>query len=286
MKGVIFDIKRFAIHDGPGIRTTVFLKGCPLRCAWCHNPESQRPGVETLAGRDGPTPVGRKVSAAELVREVARDTVFFDESQGGVTFSGGEPLAQPAFLVEALDRCGDLAIHRAVDTSGHAPRDVLLDVARRTDLFLYDVKLMNDARHQALTGVAATPILENLRALCETGVAIRIRVPVIPGITDTDANLAALGAWLRTLPRALPVTLLPYHAAAMDKYRRFGWPVPLPDTREASADELANVRVCLGPPSTPGTRCGLRPQPSPATLVHSPLRGGSGVEHNVCLAGR
>ncbi len=252
VKGVIFDIKRFAIHDGPGIRTTVFLKGCPLRCAWCHNPESQGFGVAALPGRDGPTTVGREVTAGEVVREVSRDTLFHDESGGGVTFSGGEPLAQPEFLCELLDRCGGLSIHRAVDTCGFAPREVLLAVARRTDLFLYDLKLADAAAHRAMTGESPAAIHDNLRALCETPVAIRLRVPVIPGITDTEANLAALRALVDSLPRELPLQPLPYHAAAMDKYRRFGMSVPLPETREPTAAAMERVRRRLAPARAAG----------------------------------
>jgi pyruvate formate lyase activating enzyme len=246
MKGVIFDIKRFAVHDGPGIRTTVFLKGCPLRCSWCHNPESQRFGVEEPAGGGRPPRVGRTVWVEDVVREVERDTAFYDESGGGVTFSGGEPLAQPAFLVEALDRCGRLDIHRAVDTSGYAPRDVLLRVAERTDLFLYDLKLADGVRHLERTGVEADLIHDNLRALSEAETAVQLRIPVVPGITDTADNLAGLKALIETLPHPLPVQFLPYHRAAMDKYPRFGMEPPLPDTPEPTAEQIEKCRIAIG----------------------------------------
>jgi pyruvate formate lyase activating enzyme len=246
MKGVIFDIKRFAVHDGPGIRTTVFLKGCPLRCAWCHNPESQGFGVETFEGRVGTLHVGRRVTVDEMAAEIERDVVFFDESGGGVTFSGGEPLAQPEFLMALLDRCGELAVHRAVDTSGYAPREALLAVAERTDLFLYDLKPVDAASHLAHTGVGVELIHENLRALCETGAAIQLRVPVIPGMTDTPGNLAELKRFITSLPRELPVKLLAYHRAAMDKYPRFGMEPPLPDVPEPTAAEIALCRDAIG----------------------------------------
>jgi len=242
MTGTVFDIKRFAIHDGPGIRTTVFLKGCPLRCSWCHNPEGQRTGVTELAGRGGPVRVGRMATVEEVVGEVARDTVVFDESEGGVTFSGGEPLAQPEFLAALLDRCGELDIHRAVDTCGHAPTEVLLDVARRADLFLYDIKLLDEAEHRAHTGAGLERIRDNLFALAATGVPVRLRLPLVPGITDTEANLSAIGSLLRSLPRRLPLQLLPYHRAAMDKYPRFGMEPPLPHTPEPTAGDLAAAR--------------------------------------------
>jgi len=246
MKGVIFDIKRFAVHDGPGIRTTVFLRGCPLRCSWCHNPESQGFGVETLEGRDGPIHVGREVTVDELSAEIERDVSFFDESGGGVTFSGGEPLSQPEFLAGALDRCGELELHRVVDTSGYAPREVLLEVAERTDLFLYDLKPAGAASHLEQTGVETGLIHDNLRALCETAAAIQLRVPVIPGITDTAENLAALKDIVASLPRELPLKLLPYHRAAMDKYPRFGMKPPLPGTPEPMEKEMALCRAEIG----------------------------------------
>lgn len=240
-KGIIFDIKRFALHDGPGIRTTVFLKGCPLRCSWCHNPESQAFGLTHHSGTKGTLLVGREVTVDEIVAQVEKDTTFFDESGGGVTFSGGEPLGQAVFLHDMLIRCGELAIHRAVDTSGYASESDLLTVAGETDLFLYDIKLLDEKQHRTYTGVELSIVLENLIALCETDVPIRLRFPIIPGITDTEKNLISLIELINALPRQLPVDCLPYHAAAMDKYPRFGMPVPLPDVPEPTADDMARV---------------------------------------------
>ena len=245
MKGVIFDMKRFAVHDGPGIRTTVFLKGCPLRCAWCHNPESHGMGVETLRGRNGDSRVGRSVSVDEVVADIERDTVFFDESGGGVTFSGGEPLVQPEFLFELLERCGRLNIHRAVVTCGHAPREAVLGAAERADLLLFDLKLIDGRKHEKYTGQDVGLIHSNLAALCATGVAIELRVPIVPGINDDRESVEKLGAFVGRLPRRLPVQLLPYHAAAMDKYRRFGMPVPLPDTPEPDDGTIADLKEQL-----------------------------------------
>lgn len=245
IQGTIFDIKRFAVHDGPGIRTTVFLKGCPLGCLWCHNPESQSLGVSVFEGRGGTLTVGRLATVDEIICEIERDTVFFDESDGGVTFSGGEPLAQPEFLLALLERCGELAIHRTVDTSGYAPREVLLAAAARAELFLYDIKLLDEDAHRAHTGVGVGLILDNLRALCDTGIPIRLRFPVIPGITDTPANVDALGALVRSLPRRLLVDCLPYHAAAMDKYPRFGMEPPLPDTKEPTGERMDAIRRAI-----------------------------------------
>lgn len=281
MTGTIFDIKRFAVHDGPGIRTAVFLKGCPLNCWWCHNPESQSADLDVLyrpatclrcgtcvtacpvkALRLGPAGivrdrsactrcgrcaqacpaealslVGRRVDAEPLAQELARDRVFFDESGGGVTFSGGEPLAQPAFLLELLERCGAQRLHRTVDTSGYAPRATLLEVAARTDLFLFDLKLMDGALHRQYTGVDNAGILENLAALSAAGAEIEIRIPLIPAVTD-GGNLAAAGTFLAALPRRHRVRLLPYHRAARHKYAQFGMPQRLADVAEPPPEHL------------------------------------------------
>jgi len=222
MNGIIFDLKRFAIHDGPGIRTTVFLRGCPLRCVWCHNPESQGFGIEDFNGPDGVITVGRSVSVDEVMAEVVRDIAFYEKSGGGVTFSGGEPLSQPEFLMELLGRCRGLGIHCAVDTCGYADSEVLLEVAKLADLFLYDLKLVDRDDHLKYTGVDVEVIHRNLRLLCDSGTEIQLRFPVIPGVTDTDDNLAGVQALRESLSRELPIKRLPYHSAAMDKYRRFG----------------------------------------------------------------
>jgi len=243
MMGIIFDIKRFAIHDGPGIRTTLFLKGCPLRCRWCHNPESQGFGIESFSIKGEALAVGREISVDDAVRLISRDMVFFDESGGGVTFSGGEPLSQPEFLMALLEACGALGLHRAVDTSGYAPTSILLDVAAQADLVLFDLKQADADAHLRQTGVEQALIHENLRALCGTGVSTELRLPMIPGVNDT--GLAALCNFLASLPKRLPVRVLPYHRAAMGKYVRFGMPVPLPDTAEPTMAQMESYRAQL-----------------------------------------
>jgi len=243
VQGIIFDIKRFALHDGPGLRTTVFLKGCPLQCAWCHNPESREFGISRHPGRGGPVTVGRQVTADEVMREIERDSVFHDESRGGVTFSGGEPLAQPRFLTALLERCGDQGIHRAIDTSGHAPTDALMNAAQHTEMALFDVKLAAAGTHLQHTGVDGGLIRKNLLELCRTGIHIELRFPFIPGVTGTADNLIAMRDFLATLPRPLPLTVLPYHRASSDKYDRFGLEPLLPDTPEPTAEEVENCRA-------------------------------------------
>jgi pyruvate formate lyase activating enzyme len=257
--GRVLDVQRYSLHDGPGIRTTVFLKGCPLACAWCHNPESQSAGPEVLltaarclscgtcatvcphgAPPPGPPPctacgacveacpagarqlAGREATVDDVMREVLRDRLFYDGSGGGATFSGGEPLAQPEFLAALLDACRAEGVHTAVDTCGFAPRERLLALVPRADLFLFDVKLVDDARHRALTGVPAAPILANLRALAAAGAAVWIRVPVVPGLTDDEADLAAAADLVARLPGSHRVSLLPYHRTGEGKARRLG----------------------------------------------------------------
>lgn len=303
--GVVFGIKRASAEDGPGIRTTVFLKGCPLRCAWCHNPEGLDPvpsltftasrcvacglcvascpedavRVAKLHTVDGMLPetdrlaclrcgvcvevcptgarvfAGELREARELVAEVARDAAFFEASQGGVTFSGGEPLMQPGFLLQCLRECRRLGIHSAVDTSGMAPRGVLLEVAAATDLILFDIKDVDPERHLRNTGAPLPLILENLRAVDRAEAELWIRVPVIPGVHDTAQAQEAYVRLLGSLHRRHQVWLLPYHDTAGEKYRRLGQTYPsiaeVPERTErptafASALRAAGFEVRIG----------------------------------------
>jgi pyruvate formate lyase activating enzyme len=261
--GRVFDVQRYSLQDGPGIRTTVFLKGCPARCAWCHNPESQAFGPEvfvletrcvhcgtcaTVCPRGAPPPgsglcaacggcveacpagarrlAGREVTVEDVMADVLRDRLFFEDSRGGVTFSGGEPLAQCDFLAALLEAARDRGLHTAVDTCGFAPAGRFLALAPLVDLFLFDVKLVDDARHRELTGLPSRPILDNLRALAEAHAEIWIRVPVVPGCTDAETDLAATADLVSSLPGVRRVSLLPYHAAGAAKARRLGRPSP------------------------------------------------------------
>jgi len=287
-QGLVFDIKRYAINDGPGIRVSIFLKGCPLNCRWCHNPESISPHVEKLftaercigcgeccricpvqACRLTPQGIvtdgrlctlcgqcaevcpsratemsGRLRTVDELLQIIEKERPFFDQSGGGVTFTGGEPLLQSEFLIALLDACGRNGIHRAVDTSGHAPAETLLEVAKRTDLFLYDLKLMDGERHKTFTGVDNRLILANLKALAETGAAIRVRIPLIGGINHDDENITATAAFVAALPGpAKPVDLLPFHAVAAGKDLKLGRSRDLGGMREPSPADLERVSV-------------------------------------------
>lgn len=227
--GAVFSIKKYSLHDGPGIRSTVFLKGCPLSCWWCHNPESQRPDPEPVAcqedrpfsafaGTDGH--VGRIMSVRDVIDEVKKDELFYDESGGGVTFSGGEPLMQPDFLVSLLQAAKRYDFHTAVDTSGFASAEVLQCVMPLTDLFLYDLKLMEDAAHRQYVGTPVAPVLENLDSLSQSGARVKVRVPIVPGITDTPENLEAIAGFLVARPALRDMAILALNHLGDQKYKR------------------------------------------------------------------
>jgi len=275
--GVIFNVQRFSVHDGPGLRSTVFMKGCPLRCAWCHNPESQPPAPAfvrlshrcmrcercseadlaepVVAGRGMadvdrcPTgalqSVGERVDAATLVPRLLRDRPFFDESGGGVTVSGGEPLMQAPFVTDLLRRLRAAGVHTALDTCGFSPWPVLRDAAAEADLVLFDVKLMDDTRHRAATGVSNRPILANLEAMSRVHPAIWVRLPIVPGHTDDESNIDAVGAFLRPLPGIARIDLLPYHPTGESKFARVGLECAVRGTPTPTADRLAILAARL-----------------------------------------
>jgi len=283
MVGRILDIKRYAIHDGPGIRTTVFLKGCPLSCKWCHNPESQRERSEilyyedrcTLCGAcilacrqgaispDGERLVldqslcigcgdcvnvcpnearelaGRKMSVEQVVKEIIKDTLFYEESGGGVTFSGGEPLMQTEFVRDIAARCHELDIHTALDTSGYTSESKLMKVADVIDLFLYDIKVVDDAVHLAHAGVSNRSILHNLCVLNEMRKRIWIRFPLVPGVNDDERSLSDLVDLLAPLHAVEAIQVLPYHRAGAEKYSHLGREYTLAETKEPSGENVA-----------------------------------------------
>lgn len=265
--GLIFDIKKYAINDGPGIRMTIFFKGCPLHCAWCHNPESISARVQKMYNRDKcigcgwcvngcplgicelsgegvntdlaqctgcgmcadgcPTLAtemsGRIVMVDEAVILAEKERTFFDESNGGITLSGGEPLFQPEFAMALLDAFRTRGIHCVVDTTGFLNTATLLDAAKRTNLFLYDLKLMDAEQHKRWTGVSNELILSNLKQLAATGAEIKIRIPLIRGVNDDDANIEQTASFVAALdgPKK-QVNLLPYHNIMANKHTRLG----------------------------------------------------------------
>jgi len=254
IRGTIFDIKKFAIHDGAGIRTTVFFKGCPLDCGWCHNPESRSRAIETMAildrragnGQD-PTSreevVGREVTVAETMEEIEKDRVFYDQSGGGVTLSGGEPTLQPVFAAALLRACRAADITTILDTSGFAPSAPFAEVAGLADHILYDLKLMDDRKHREYTGVSNELILDNLLDLSERQRPVTVRVPLIPGITDTEDNLDSMIEFLTSLENVSRVSLLSYNKLAEDKRERFGMATRLGKLPVQTNAELRTIKA-------------------------------------------
>jgi pyruvate formate lyase activating enzyme len=281
--GLVFNFMRFSLHDGPGLRTTVFFKGCPLNCPWCHNPESQSFQPEAMYVSDrciscqtccsvcgsgalhwdnGPQRnsarctfcgacaeacpaearklVGKRIQVADLMEEIRHDIAFFDESGGGVTFSGGEPLAQPQFLEAALAVCKSEGIHTVVDTCGYAPSAVIRRIMPYVDEFLFDLKLADDARHRQVVGVSNALILENLGIIAREHAAVAVRIPVIPGINDDEDNLEQSFRLLGELGLS-KVDLLRYHASGMEKYNRLSLAYRLTDVKPPTAQRMQEI---------------------------------------------
>jgi len=285
----LFDIKRFALHDGPGIRTSVFFKGCSLTCAWCHNPESQStepqlmhnanlcvnceaclPACSHGAIRHGSAvPVtdrslctacgacaaacpyeARQVSGytspvAEVMDVLTLDRPFYEESGGGVTLSGGEPLHQPDAVLALLETCKRQGMHTALDTCGYAPKTIIKQVAPLVDLFLYDLKLMDNQDHLDATGVPNQEILENLRVLDHLGARIWLRLPLIPGVNDAPDQLEAVADFASNLNHLEALHLLPYHRSGVGKAKQLGR-CPAFDATPRLHDDLATFPNAIG----------------------------------------
>ncbi|GAB6136960.1 trans-4-hydroxy-L-proline dehydratase activase [Halanaerobaculum tunisiense] len=284
-QGRIINLQKYSIHDGTGIRTTLFFKGCPLNCWWCHNPESQsrepeimfyadkcigcgtcvkrcsvnaieikadRPVVDqeecTLCGRcadfcynQAREYVGKEITVAELVEEVLKDEIFYEESGGGVTFSGGEPLMQIDFLVESLTACKSRGLHTAVDTSGYAPWEDLERILDKVDVFLYDLKLMDNEAHKKYIGVSNELILKNLERLSAEGSNIFIRIPLIAGVNDNQQNILDSIEFLADL-NISQVNLLPYHELGQDKHKRLGMECKSGELERPSEQRISEIK--------------------------------------------
>ncbi|RKE02630.1 glycyl-radical enzyme activating protein [Marinifilum flexuosum] len=286
-KALIFDIKRYAINDGPGIRVTIFYKGCPLSCVWCHNPESISPYAQkmyteskcigsvkcveicpesaleltgqgivtdiekcTLCGKCAmvcPTKAiemsGKVYSSDELMKIIERETIFFDHSEGGVTFSGGEPLMHYKSLIEILDKCAEKDIHRVVDTTLFAKPEVVLEVAKRTNLFLVDFKAFESEVHRKYTGVNNELILKNIQLLAENNADFIIRVPFIKGVNADEETVERMADFLSTIPwKRKEVNLLPYHDVGKHKHTKLGSEYLVENMEVPSEDELTRAQ--------------------------------------------
>lgn len=292
-QGMVFDIQRMSIHDGPGIRTTVFLKGCPMNCLWCHNPEGRqkRPelaftpalcigcgfcfqrcphgchvmenGVHTLYREDcaecfacaaecyanALEITGREMAVTEVLAEVEKDRVFYDESNGGLTLSGGEPLAQRVFAAALLEQARGRGIHTCVETCGCVPPDALRAVMADVDLFLFDWKESDPERHKACTGQDNALILDNLRMLDEAGCPIILRCPIVPGVNLRDGHLQGIAALAKSLAHCRAVHVMGHHALGEGKRERLGLPketAPCPTMERAEVDSVVERLRALG----------------------------------------
>jgi pyruvate formate lyase activating enzyme len=285
MKGVIFDIQRFSIHDGPGIRTTVFLKGCKLQCSWCHNPESieaypeiqmvtfrcigcgkcvdvcpfnarkkingkivysrelcQRCGKCTDVCYAGATVwVGKIMTVKSIIDEVERDHVFYNRSGGGVTFSGGEPMLQKNFLKKLLEECKMRDIHTAVDTSGFIPWQSFKEMIDLVDLYLYDIKLIDEEKHRKFTGVSNNIILKNLYNLVNNHANIIIRIPVVRGVNDSIEEMEKIAMFIKNLNGVECTELLNFHQLGSGKYKSLGKEYLAEDIKPLSREEMKKL---------------------------------------------
>lgn len=244
IRGTIFDIKKFAIHDGPGIRTTVFLKGCPLSCWWCHNPESHNIEPEYLIENDSKKKklFGTLVTVDKVIDEVKKDLPFYEQSKGGVTYSGGEPMIQPEFLLALLKKSKEEKLHTAVDTAGNAPFEDFKKINDFVDIYLYDLKLIDDDDHIKYTGISNQQILDNLKSLLEIADNVHLRIPLIPDITDTKKNLEGILAFIQDLNNVKNISILPYNLLSENKIHKFNLPGKLINLKPQTDDELKKIR--------------------------------------------
>lgn len=284
MKGIVFNIQRMSIHDGPGIRTTVFFKGCPLNCLWCSNPESQCAGLEISfiknrcigcgyceqvcpqqiihenndygiedTGRcdlcmkcveecctGSRKVIGQEYTVEELHHEILKDKSFYDSSDGGVTFSGGEPFMQSDFLLEMLKCCKDSGLHTAIETTGETETEIMLEALELLDLVFFDLKHMNDRAHTELTGISNRKILGNLKVAAENHNNIIVRIPVIPGLNDSDENIYSTAKLAADLSVSA-LELLPYHNLGESKYRQLGREYTLSGIKNPSKERMEEI---------------------------------------------
>jgi pyruvate formate lyase activating enzyme len=264
MKGIIFDIQRFSVHDGPGIRTTVFMKGCPLRCKWCHNPEGLSNDIQIQYFEDqcidcgrcqknhdisavSSCPAeaikicGRAVDSKEIIEEILKDKMFYGDN-GGITFSGGECLTQYEFVADVLASSKKLGLHTAIDTSGCAPWVAFEKTIPYCDIYLYDIKCMDSKLHKEYTGVDNKLILDNLKKLATCGKEIWIRIPLIPDFNNNVAEITAIADLVSTISSISQVTLMPYHTLGASKYKTLGLTYTFDTSKKITDKELETYK--------------------------------------------
>lgn len=242
--GQVFDIQRYSTKDGPGVRTTVFLKGCPLRCQWCSNPESQQKYSQVMDYPNRRVISGKRMTPEEVLKLLQKDTLFYRNSGGGITLSGGEPTQQAEFAIELLSSCQRSGFHTILDTSGYCRWKVLQEILRYVDLVFFDIKHMDEDKHKDLTGVSNKLILENARRISLAGTPMVIRFPVIPGRNDSMRNIRRLGEYVSHLG-IRKVDLLPYHQLALQKYEALGMDYRLREVEPPKQEKIRDIKNAL-----------------------------------------
>jgi pyruvate formate lyase activating enzyme len=255
MKGLIFSVKRYSIHDGQGIRVTFFMKGCPLQCKWCHNPEGIDPLPRTVIQKNRigshefsrSEEVGKYYTVDSILDILDKEKVFMNHSKGGVTFSGGEPMLQAEFLLETLKACKKIGYHTAVDTSGCSPSEKFESVIPFTDLFLFDIKHLDDTKHVELTGVSNRNILNNYLLLIKSGKDINLRIPVIPGMNDDDDHIERLRDFIiaTKTDSIKKINLLPFHKTGASKYKKFNIPFRMEGVEPPDNKQMIKLKEFL-----------------------------------------
>lgn len=252
IKGRIFNIQRFSIHDGPGIRTIVFFKGCYMRCAWCCNPESQSKEIETIIEKGKAKTVGRDVTVSDIMPEILADLPYYRRSQGGVTLSGGEVLCQADFARELLKACKEAGLHTAIESAASSSFSEIEKLLPYLDLYLMDIKHMDSKKHEEYTKAPNERILENAKKIADSGVELIIRTPVIPGFNDTAEEIKAISSFARSLNGVREHHLLPYHRLGMDKYEGLGRKYSLSEIEPPSREKMEYL---LSVAETSGLKC-------------------------------
>jgi len=242
-QGRIFDIQRYSIHDGPGIRTIVFLKGCALRCKWCCNPESQLYDIQTMVINGKKKVYGRDVKVSEVMDTVLRDMPYYKRSNGGLTLSGGESLLQPEFARDLLRAAKEAGINTALESMGFAGFDTILEILPFLDYYLMDIKHMNPVKHKEWTGKENTLMVENAKKIAESRMTnLIIRVPVIPGFNDSDSEIMDIAKYADSLTGVEKIHLLPYHSYGEGKYAGLGRDYPMGDVKAPSDERMEALR--------------------------------------------